>query len=221
MRVIASLKRPIPCLAANVDDEERNAPFDAVLDEPDPLNRYVTAEGVDAPTTQEEAAPAAIIGPRSPRIIVFVCTGNTCRSPLAEALCKKRLADHLSCAIDELPTRGFVVLSAGLAAMIGTQAAPEAVETARAFGADLTAHASRPVTADLIAQADRIFTMTHGHFRILTSLFPESGQVARLLAPEGEDIADPVGGDLEVYQECALRIWHCLDDLLAELVAGG
>ena len=61
-------------------------------------------------------------------LVVFVCTGNTCRSPLAEALCKKRLADALGCAMADLPGRGFFVCSAGLAAMMGGPAAAEAVD---------------------------------------------------------------------------------------------
>ena len=72
--------------------------------------------------------------------IIFVCTGNTCRSPLAEVLCKKLLADRLVCTPEELPRGGFCVLSAGLAAMIGCRAAPEAVEVARTLGADLSSH---------------------------------------------------------------------------------
>ena len=52
-------------------------------------------------------------------LIVFICTGNTCRSPLAEALCKKRLSDRLGCGVEELPGHGFSVVSAGLAASMG------------------------------------------------------------------------------------------------------
>ena len=63
--------------------------------------------------------------------------------------------------------------------------------------------------------------MTRGHLTILTSFFPEAVGVARLLAPQGEDIADPVGCELEVYVACARTIWTCLDELLAELMAGG
>src|SRR5262249_12277462 len=55
-------------------------------------------------------------------LVVFVCTGNTCRSPLAEGLCKEMLARRLGCAVDDLPRRGFLVLSAGLAAMMGGSA---------------------------------------------------------------------------------------------------
>jgi protein-tyrosine phosphatase len=113
------------------------------------------------------------------------------------------------------------VLSAGLAATIGSAAAPEAIETAHCFGADLTSHTSRPVTADLLAVADHVLTMTHGQLGVLTSFFPEVLSVARLLAPDGEDIADPLGCELEVYKACARKICTCLDVLLAELIAGG
>ena len=95
-------------------------------------------------------------------LVVFVCTGNTCRSPLAEALCKARLAERLGCTAADLPGRGFHVYSAGLAAMTGGPAAEEAVDVARAYGADLTTHASRPLTADLAAQADYLVAMTRG-----------------------------------------------------------
>ena len=82
----------------------------------------------------------------SPYTIVFVCTGNTCRSPLAEALFKKKLADRLGCPVEELSRRGFLVISAGLAAMMGAAAADEAVEAAQDYGADLSGHLSRPLT---------------------------------------------------------------------------
>src|SRR5207253_2534389 len=68
---------------------------------------------------REGAFPAAALEQLLPCRIVFVCTGNTCRSPLAEALCKKLLAERLGCAPQELPGRGFIVHSAGLAAMMG------------------------------------------------------------------------------------------------------
>jgi protein-tyrosine-phosphatase/tRNA A37 threonylcarbamoyladenosine synthetase subunit TsaC/SUA5/YrdC len=165
--------------------------------------------------------PAELIAAQAACWIVFVCTGNTCRSPLAEALCKKRLADRLGCGVDELPGRGFIVLSAGLAAMIGESAAAEAVATAQMYGADLAAHASRPVTADLIDQADHVLAMTQGHLFLLAGCFPNCATIGRLLAPNGEDIADPVGCGREVYEECARRIWACLDGFVAEVVENG
>jgi protein-tyrosine phosphatase len=152
------------------------------------------------------------------RVTVFVCTGNTCRSPLAEALCKKRLADRLGCAADELPARGFSVLSAGLAAMMGGEAAAEAVEVAHSYGADLARHRSRPLTVELAAQADDLIGMTRGHVTMMSEYYPRLGGEPRLLHPAGEDIADPVGCPRDVYEECARQIWQSLDSLVAEIV---
>jgi L-threonylcarbamoyladenylate synthase len=151
--------------------------------------------------------------------IVFVCTGNTCRSPLAESLCKKRLADRLGCSEAELPNRGFVVLSAGLAAMIGEEAATEAVQAARLYGANLEKHASRQATVDLLLQADHVLAMTRGHLDLMAGLSALPGCKPRLLSASGEDIADPIGGDRQVYEQCARQIWYCLNPILDELLA--
>jgi protein-tyrosine phosphatase len=150
-------------------------------------------------------------------LVVFVCTGNTCRSPLAEALFKKRLADRLGCGVDELPGRGFLVLSAGLAAMMGGPAAAEAVEVAGSFGADLSGHHSQPLTADLAAQADYLMAMTRGHVRTLLAHYPQLGARPRLLDPAGTDLADPLGGDRPVYEECGRHIWQHLGALVDEI----
>jgi protein-tyrosine phosphatase len=149
-------------------------------------------------------------------LIVFVCTGNTCRSPLAEALCKKLLAQRLNCAVEDLPRRGFIVLSAGLAAMMGGATA-EAVEVARELGADLSDHRSKPLTMDLLAQADYLFTMTRGHLQALAEHAAWVGAHPRLLCPDGEDIPDPMGSDQQVYRDCALEIQRHLEKWVAEL----
>jgi protein-tyrosine phosphatase len=149
-------------------------------------------------------------------LIVFVCTGNTCRSPLAEALCKKLLAQRLGCTPEELPQRGFFVLSAGLSAMMGGEAAPEAVEAARAFGADLSGHSSRPLQPDLVAQADYLIAMTQGHIHALEAHYGPLGLQPQLLGRDGADIADPIGCDQHVYRECAEQILRHLEGLVAE-----
>jgi protein-tyrosine phosphatase len=153
-------------------------------------------------------------------VVLFLCTGNTCRSPLAEALCKKRLAEQVGCTVEELPNRGFLVLSAGLAAMPGGRAAPEAITTAETFGADLNAHASRRLTEDLVAQADYLIGMTRSHLQALEDHFHRLGSKPRLLSPVGEDLPDPIGHPLEIYQECARIIWDALGPLLEELRRG-
>jgi protein-tyrosine-phosphatase/tRNA A37 threonylcarbamoyladenosine synthetase subunit TsaC/SUA5/YrdC len=149
--------------------------------------------------------------------IVFVCTGNTCRSPLAEALCKKQLADRLGCTVEELPSRGYQVMSAGVSATEGEAAAAEAEQVARSYGADLSAHRSQPLTAELAKRADYLVGMTKSHLRAVTDYFGQLGNVPRLLDPAG-DIADPLGGDQPIYDSCGQQIWHHLQTLVAELL---
>src|SRR5579859_6473201 len=125
--------------------------------------------------------------------ILFVCTGNTCRSPLAQALCARLLADRLGCEPIDLPERGFHVQSAGLAAMMGAAATVEAVAVARELGADLTGHKSQPLTPELLARTDYLYVMTQAHLHILASLGLSGRPILSLLSSQGEDIADPIG----------------------------
>lgn len=151
-------------------------------------------------------------------LIVFVCTGNTCRSPMAEVLFKKRLAERLGCSPDELPDRGHVVLSAGLSAYPDDPAAISAVEVARGYGMDLGAHKSQALDQELAAQADHLVCMTAGHLRALEQHYPHLGCVPRLLSANGADLPDPVGQDETVYRACAARIWEDVEALVGELL---
>jgi protein-tyrosine phosphatase len=150
---------------------------------------------------------------------VFVCTGNTCRSPLAEALCKKLLADQLGCTVEQLPEREFVVHSAGLAAIMGGGAAAEAVEVGRELGVDLTGHRSQPLSPELAEQADYLVAMTAGHLWSMAYQYPDLAGRCRLLNPDGDDLPDPIGCDQEVYRECARAISQHLQGLVAEILA--
>jgi tRNA threonylcarbamoyl adenosine modification protein (Sua5/YciO/YrdC/YwlC family) len=163
---------------------------------------------VDAPTLKRSAGC----------MIVFVCTGNTCRSPLAEVLFKTLLAERLGCRPEELPEHGFLVHSAGLAAYPGCRATPEAVEAARELGANLSEHMSQPLTAKLAIQADNLVAMTRNHLLALTGPSDWLGEKARLLCPDDDDVPDPIGGDQQTYRECARRILSHLQTLLPEVL---
>jgi protein-tyrosine phosphatase len=156
------------------------------------------------------------IGSRPARFVVFVCTGNTCRSPMAEAICKRLLADRLGCTPDELPARGWVIASAGLAAMDGMPAAREAVEAVRVHGGDLSAHSSRPLDEDLVGRADVLFGMTHGHVEPLREALASHSVEVRLLSADGDDIHDPIGQPAAAYEACARQMRGCIEKLLAE-----
>jgi protein-tyrosine phosphatase len=186
-----------------------------------PLGRpstVVIVEGENWRVAREGVITAGDLQMLSACWIVFVCTGNTCRSPLAEVLFKKMLAERLGCAGAELPQRGFVVRSAGLAAIKGDRATPEAIEAARELGADLQNHVSQPVTRDLVFQADYLVTMTQAHLQSLLGRFPYECLAPRVLCPQGTDVADPVGCDLTVYRECARQLQEHLQPWVSDLV---
>lgn len=147
-----------------------------------------------------------------PRVL-FICTGNTCRSPLAEALCKKMIADRLGCSIADLPSRGFEIESAGLMAAEGAPAAFEAIAVAAELGADLSTHRSRQLTAELLECSDVIIGMTAGHLVGLEG----TRKVTRLLCGK-TDLDDPIGGDRSVYETCASTIWLNLQDLVNDFM---
>jgi protein-tyrosine phosphatase len=151
--------------------------------------------------------------------LLFVCTGNTCRSPMAEALCRKILADRLGCKPDyhELEEKGVIVMSAGLSAYMGGRPSPEAVDVMRSMNVDLSQHESQPLTVQLIRHADVIWTMTRSHRQAILAQWPEAANRCELLCMDLRDIPDPIGGPVELYQRCAEQIKAELEGRLKQL----
>jgi protein-tyrosine phosphatase len=175
----------------------------------------VTLKGSGYEVTEPGLLPADELEKFSARLVLFVCTGNTCRSPLAEGLAKKMLADRLGCKQDDLPRRGVWILSAGVSAYGDSPAAEESVAVAAEFGADLSEHQSRPVNQQLLAAADEVITMTRSHAQTLVSRFPGVGPAPRLLCHD-TDLDDPIGSGLDVYRTCAQTIATHLERFLSE-----
>jgi protein-tyrosine phosphatase len=149
-------------------------------------------------------------------MVLIVCTGNTCRSPMAEMLLLKRFAERLECSLDELPQRGVIVVSAGIAAMDGGRPTPEAVAVMAERGLDLSGHESQPVTERLVRHADVILAMTRSHRQAIAVQWPDAAERTRVLCRNGADVADPIGGPKELYARCADQIEEQLEAYVAE-----
>jgi len=143
--------------------------------------------------------------------ILFVCTGNTCRSPMAEGFYRSELAKKLGCRIDQLLQKGYKVSSAGVMAFEGARATEEAVEACRAAGVDISGHQSRSVTVESINQADYIFVMQDYHRQAVLEMAPQAQGRVFLLAGE-KGIADPIGASRDVYHRCAAQIAQCIGE---------
>ena len=159
---------------------------------------------------REGVVPRSALERLASMLIVIVCTGNTCRSPMAEALLRRLVAERLDCKPEELEGRGVVIASAGISAAPGGVAAPEAIEIMRQRGLDLSRHESQPLSEKLVRHADVILALTGTHRQAIIRRWPEAAARTLVVRPDGGDIEDPIGGPAEVYSQCAAQIEEAL-----------
>ena len=149
--------------------------------------------------------------------VLFVCTGNICRSPIAEGLFRRLTGNR----------KDIEVASAGVHAVRGQPPSVYAVEVCASEGTDISGLRSQPLTGALVDQATHIFAMTGAHVETIQTLFPQSAEKTFLIREFEEpgttvwrDVPDPIGLGREVYEECARIIKNALPSVLAFVEQG-
>ena len=146
--------------------------------------------------------------------VLVVCTGNTCRSPMAAGWLNRHLAG-----------KGWAAESAGVAGWEGSPAAPEAIEVMREIGIDISKHRSRALAKPLVDDAALILAMTAGHQREIGRRFPEAAAKTRLVKSFGlggaRDVADPIGLPTEAYRHTRDELVQALGEFMLDLAERG
>jgi len=154
-----------------------------------------------------------------PKKILFICTGNSCRSVMAKALLKKMIKDS-----DRLDPEQFKICSAGTNPIEGMHPPKETVSVLLNEGIDVSSYEAKRVTPEMVNEFDMILAMQKYHKDIIQSMAEDKDKVFLLkefcsdnIKGKELDLSDPIGSPLEVYEECFLTIKDCLKKIVDNL----
>jgi protein-tyrosine-phosphatase len=150
------------------------------------------------------------------RLFLFVCSGNTCRSPMAAAIANAEIAARLGIPFTALETVNVRALSAGVSARVGAPLTDEAAEVLRSLSVPVQPHAARNLTLELANEAELIFCMTSAHRKAVVEMLPSVAGKTYCLDNE-VDIDDPIGKGMPAYVACAKQIQRLVRFRLDEI----
>lgn len=140
--------------------------------------------------------------------VLFVCTGNSCRSVMAEGLFRQMVEDRAD---------DFMVASAGISAIEGFPATEETIRAMDEEGIDVSRHQSQRLSIGLISEADKIYVMEHMHKDYILSLYPQAAEKVSLLSDQDQGIPDPIRMSPSVYKSTLEIIKQHVKRIVEEL----